>query len=343
MSNGEWIIPQHSKGRVDRAGDAVANRRGFPATDEDFEVLNNWRGSHAFPLNTIQNGVRLAAKTHCAQPLIAQRIKRVPSIVSKLQRFDGMQLSNMQDLGGCRAILTSASQAVSLRNHMLSSRWLHEKKGQKDYIEEPQDTGYRGLHLIYAYKSRKQSQYNGLKVEVQIRSAHQHAWATAVETVAAFLQQALKSNRGSTDWLRFFSLAGSAYAIIEKTPLVPGTPSTQKELNAELRHLYLQLEVRMRLTAFKVALNVLMKKAHASASYYLLILNIAQNHLSVQSYTKGELERATADYLRAESKVGGQADAVLVSAQNIKKLRSAYPNYFADTDKFLQTIGKALD
>ena len=50
-----------------------------------------------------------------------------------------------------------------------------------DYITTPKDSGYRGVHLIYRYYSDKNETFNGLKIEVQIRTALQHAWATAVD------------------------------------------------------------------------------------------------------------------------------------------------------------------
>ncbi len=60
-----------------------------------------------------------------------------------------------------------------------------------------------GCYLIYRYFSDRQTKYNTLKVELQLRSQLQHAWAAAVETVGAFVQQALKSSLGEEEWLRF--------------------------------------------------------------------------------------------------------------------------------------------
>ena len=42
--------------------------------------------------------------------------------------------------------------------------------------------------------------------------------ATAVETVSTLRQQALKSSLGDPDWLRFFTLMGTAIAIREHAP-----------------------------------------------------------------------------------------------------------------------------
>jgi len=63
---------------------------------------------------------------------------------------------------------------------------------------------------------------------MQIRSQLQHAWATAVETVGTFLQQALKSSQGDEGWQRFFALMGNAMAMRERRPPVPNTPTGKR-------------------------------------------------------------------------------------------------------------------
>jgi ppGpp synthetase/RelA/SpoT-type nucleotidyltranferase len=87
----------------------------------------------------------------------------------------------------------------------LAQNTIGRRPGVDDYILSPKNSGYRSVHLLYKYNSDKKapSIYNGLFIEVKIRSRLQHAWATAVETVVTFLQQALKSSQGEEEWLRF--------------------------------------------------------------------------------------------------------------------------------------------
>ena len=101
-----------------------------------------------------------------------------------------------------------------------------------DYIKEPKPDGYRSVHYVYKYRSKAEQNecFNGLRIEVQLRSQLQHAWATAVETVSTFTGQALKSNIGDAEWKRFFALMGSAIARREQRPVVPGTPENEYEL-----------------------------------------------------------------------------------------------------------------
>src|SRR5690348_9890038 len=105
-----------------------------------------------------------------------------------------MKLSQMQDIGGCRAVVASLSDVSRLVKHYKASDMKHKLLNEDDYITAPRKSGYRSYHLIYRYFSDKKSSHNGLRIEVQIRSQLQHAWATAVETVGTFIRQALKSS-----------------------------------------------------------------------------------------------------------------------------------------------------
>jgi hypothetical protein len=64
-------------------------------------IINNWRSSHRYPLNGIQVNLRKITTKLDSDPTVAQRIKRLPSIRHKLERFHGMDLARMQDIGGC--------------------------------------------------------------------------------------------------------------------------------------------------------------------------------------------------------------------------------------------------
>lgn len=103
----EWPKPSYSKKQVNKAGDIL---RGYKRTYDEFlwakGVLTNWRSSHGYPMNTFQMTLRDKLKIIGAnKAIVARRIKRTPSIVNKLRRFDSMQLARMQDIGGLRAVV----------------------------------------------------------------------------------------------------------------------------------------------------------------------------------------------------------------------------------------------
>ncbi|HJW80154.1 MAG: RelA/SpoT domain-containing protein [Microvirga sp.] len=247
---------------------------------------------------------------------------------------------------GCRAVVSTAPNVNSLSNYYQKvSAIKHELASEDDYIASPQKTGYRGVHLVYRYFSDKQatSIYNGLKIEMQLRSQYQHAWATAVETVGTFVQEALKSSMGSEEWLRFFALMGSAIALREGTPLVPDTPTTRNELIRDLAHYTGQLNVVRRLQAYGDALKRIEGDTQ-NAHYYLLQLDPGARQLLVTGFKANEAEEAQDRYTEAERQCKDKpgTDAVLVSVESVAALPRAYPNYFADTRVFVTLLLQAL-
>jgi len=331
-----WAIPQYTKSQVDAAGRIIA-RDDASLEERDFalDVVGNWRAIHAFPLNTFQMRLRPRAAEVYENALVAQRLKRLSSIEFKLKRFPTMNLARMQDIGGCRAVLRSPAQVRQLARDYKASRIKHQLVGEKDYIASPKESGYRGIHLIYRYLSDKKDTYNGLLIELQIRSRLQHAWATAVETVGTFLQHSLKSSMGPDEWLRFFALSSSAFALMERSPLVPGTPTGKHALIREIQRRRRKLDVGE-------ALQVTEEESSRNSHFFLL--SLVPGELTIHSYRKEELANATKAYLdiekQNESIVGAQA--VLVAAESLKSLRRAYPNYYLDTQVFLRELRRAL-
>jgi hypothetical protein len=340
----EWLTRQFSKTRIDRAGGVIVNPdASAEERDAALEIVNNWRSCHAFPLNTFQIGLRRLARQADPHPLIAQRIKRLSSIELKLRRFPTMTLSQMQDLGGCRAIVSSAEAVLRLAELYRRSRIKHRLHTADNYIEKPQESGYRGVHLIYRYFSDRSQTYNGQKIEIQLRSSLQHAWATAVETVGTFTRHALKSSIGPEQWLRFFALMGSVVAIKEGTNRVRGTPDDTAQLLSELRAISAELDVINRLVTFGAALTHV-SNSTGGAHYFLVQLDLNLGQTLVTGFKAKDIELANQQYLAVEREFASSTskDAVLVSVENINFLQRAYPNYFLDTTAFVNALREAL-
>jgi hypothetical protein len=279
--------------------------------------------------------------------IVAQRIKRVDSIESKLRRYDDLKLSKIQDIGGCRAIVGSVQQVYQLAELYRRKYSKHILDDQDDYIRKPKQDGYRSYHLIYRYSDPKHPEYEGLKIEIQLRSVLQHAWATAVETVDTFLREGLKSHRGSPEWHRFFALMGSALALREGTRRVPRTPRETPELLDELRQCVDHLNVFGQLEAFGRALRAV----PVIRRFKWVVLELdpgaggtAQGtyDLRMYGYRAGQIEDATQRLETLERHKAKGVDAVLVSVSGAASLISAYPNYFLDTQQFLEAVRQAL-
>jgi hypothetical protein len=248
----------------------------------------------------------------------------------------------MQDIAGCRAILKSVTDVKKLVEMYKRSDIKHKLVHEDDYIAAPKESGYRSHHMIYRYYSDRSEHYNDLKVEIQIRTGLQHAWATAVETVGTFIQQALKSSQGEAEWLRFFTLMAAHMALREGTAAVPDTPSDREALREEIRALRDKLDVSGHLLAYTRALaDPEIVGVYQDSHYLLLELNANTKQIKVTGYASEDLTRACRDYLDVEkAAIEGKSglDAVLVSVESVKALKQAYPNYFLDTHNFLQAI-----
>ena len=211
-------------------------------------VINTWRASHAGPLNTFRMNLRRRVR---GRGFVAQRLKRLPSIISKLERLPRIRLSQMQDIGGCRAVLRTSDNAYDLASDFVISRIRHELVRHKNYIEYPRQSGYRSIHLVYEYNSDRSTHWQGLKTEIQIRSLLQHQWATAVETVGTFTRNELKSNLGNATWLRFFALMSTVIAQREGMPGVPNVPTGRPKLLNEIKECDRELGISEQLAAFQ--------------------------------------------------------------------------------------------
>lgn len=313
----DWVSPQHSRKKVDWAGEVlVSGSSKTSELQESLDVVSNWRSSHSRPLYTFRFGLRRYAQEIDPNVLVAQRIKRLTSIEYKLRLRPNMKLSQMQDIGGCRAVVGSVDDVQKVLARYRASDIKHKLITVDDYIENPKPSGYRSLHLVYKYFSDRKATHNGLRIELQIRSQLQHAWATAVETVGTFIRQALKSSQGEEEWLRFFALMGGALAQREGSAQVPEVPSSPAELKTELRELAANLDVTARLQAFGSALNSV-QSLDEDADYYLLELDPSAMSIRVQGYLQRELPQATARYLEIEEAIRDtNSDAVLVSVDS---------------------------
>ncbi|HKW27948.1 MAG TPA: RelA/SpoT domain-containing protein, partial [Verrucomicrobiae bacterium] len=340
-----WTKPEYPHHQVDNAGDIlIAPDSPDFSLDEaqKFEraltIINNWRSSHGCPLQSIKMTLLGRAKKIDIQSLIAQRIKRIRAISVKLRRNPKMKLSKMHDIGGCRAVTRTVTQVEALVKNYERATAKNKLRGGEfvkkyDYIQNPKPDGYRGVHLVYKYRSESKAlaEFNGLRIEIQIRSRLQHYWATAVETVDAFTGQALKSNFGEDSWKSFFSLVASAVARFEKRPIVPGTPSDPEELKRQLKLHSEQIDL---LEGLRTATGEIEKKA---GHFFILVLNSKERKFSTLRFQQNQLNEAQNQYLELEktNKDKPEVQTVLVSVDSVEHLRKAYPNYFLDINEFV--------
>jgi len=82
-----FVKPVYTQSKIRAAGKRVVNGRG---TLEDIGVIENFRGSHAYVLNTFQANIRNHSRAIALS--VGQRLKRRNTILDKLLREPSMPL-----------------------------------------------------------------------------------------------------------------------------------------------------------------------------------------------------------------------------------------------------------
>ena len=176
-------------------------------------------------------------------------------------------------------------------------------------------------------------------IELQFRTHLQHIWATALETIGLFTNQALKAGQGNEGILRFFVVVSSLFALKEGCPIVPGTAADEKELISEMELLNEQHHILDMLRAIRVAIDHDSDTVPDKKGYYILQLDYEKHLLKRLFFKPSELEQANKlyDYLETKN-ANAPLDIVLVRATSYATVRDAYPNYFMDIGEFIGII-----
>jgi len=137
----------YSINQIKKAGKKLINDR---QNEESLEILSYWRALHAKSLDDAFKYVEQNGKNIDINILLAKRLKRTESIVNKLERLKGkVQLTTMNDIAGCRAILPTQKKVNKLVKELKKKKIF---KVFRDYIEKPRSSGYRSIHMIGDFK-----------------------------------------------------------------------------------------------------------------------------------------------------------------------------------------------
>jgi hypothetical protein len=245
----------------------------------------------------------------------------------------------MDDVAGIRMIFPNVDKLRSFRESFLRSKHKHKKKSKDDkydYINNPKKTGYRGVHDIYSYNTElgELRKLNGIMIEIQYRTIHQHAWATANEVVTMTTGHRTKFNVADVRYINFFRL-------------------TSEILSRAFDRMYgvlAELDNKTLVDEFCALDNDI------NLIRFLKGLNVAREHIAnfiggvvLQFKTDGSLKitkiplfvKALDIYFKIETD-NPEDDVVLVNSIEFDQLRSAYRNYFSDTSEFLSFITSGI-
>lgn len=205
-----------SKSQVNRCGDLLRDNelkaRAFTAPElhDARKTVRDFRQEFQYPMTTVAMGLRQFIVATGTDPVVAQRLKRLPQIVKKLARYPKTKLARMEDIGGCRAVLPDRDSVAAVLSR-IDHNWKVVR--HRDYVEAPKASGYRGVHVVVERDDHR--------VEIQLRTPYQQEWAETVETVAGRLELPLKDGKGPDEVLDFFRLAADGMAMAENRVVPP--------------------------------------------------------------------------------------------------------------------------
>lgn len=331
--------PRYSKNRVNNAGERVRTRN---ATIADFRVIENWRGSHNHVLNSWQATLRGRCKGK--NIVFAQRLKRKVTIFDKLSRQDGMSLSRMHDIAGCRLIFKNMKQLNEYRNDLHQSRGIEHirRKASQlpypyDYITNPKPSGYRGIHDVYEYSARqnRDQSWNGLFVEIQYRTIYQHAWATAVEIAGSLTGSQSKFGRGDENQIEFFRLASEIIARYYENSFSCYPELLNKDLIRRFKVIENETHLLERLNKIKSISSDLSTKGKNLILFFSN--NGSNNQILYRAFSS--FAKAADKYFELENDLfSDELDMVLVRAESFKSIEDAFRNYFSDVKDFVSLL-----
>ena len=207
-----------AKKRIDAAGTRLRDWWSNPLLPGDLldsdtqlreaaTLVFDYRDRFQDPLNKTTISLRRFVQRESQSPevLVAQRLKRMPTILDKLARHPNMKLTRMQDIAGCRAILPGGAVEARAVLRRIRKNWMVREL--YDYVATPKTTGYRAIHVVVIRDERL--------IEVQLRTPGQHEWALDVERVGARLRVNLKDGEGPREIVDFFRIGAELIALEE--------------------------------------------------------------------------------------------------------------------------------
>lgn len=310
---------------------------------EALRIVSDWRMTHLLPLREfIEALTKYFSEQSINYAFYSQRVKRMTSIIEKLRvnEASGMRLGGLQDIGGARFVFDSLDDLLKCQTALDSfepANFTLEKIN--DYIKDPKDSGYRSIHYVYKYRS-DDADYDGLRIELQIRTRLEHSWAMAVETASLISRTSLKANiEDNSVWREFFKLVSAIFAQKENCPVNARYANyTHKQYCLEYIDFLEKHKLLDQLQALRVTVNDEDSFASGAMGYCLLLINFRKRVVIPRQYPLDQEDAASTMFTQTEQSLSEDEAVILVSIEKMRELREAYPSYFLDTKEFILAL-----
>ena len=299
---------------------------GIILNSDEQEIFNYFRQIHELIFEEFYKKIKLPDKY-----IVVTRLKRMESIIDKLRRPNSSKLSRIDDIAGIRIIVNNFTEIYEiselLEKLLISNN--RQLKYNKDYIEFSKKDGYRSLHKIFTFSYENKN----LNFEIQIRTKLQHLWSTTVEIYDLIEYKNLKS--GSFNKLKtweglFFKRCSKVIENFEKNNLV-----YSKKMIDKIFKFKKYIKIFEKLKTIKSIKNIHLLEGYKDGDSLLLIIDIEKGSIN---FLDEEPENLVTYYNILEQESKKNIKLLLLTIKNIKKLQSAYSNYFLDNDEFIKLL-----
>lgn len=338
----------YSKSQIDRFGKWLIRPEGIPEDKLlDAEIaLDEWRQEFLQPLTDVTLKCQELLQNEIPNIYIAQRLKRKPQIINKLNRAYPMRLSQMQDIGGCRIIVEENEQidkALELIQSKAKNRTFKVLR-VADYREKGRkESGYRAVHVI-ANRSNHE-------VEIQLRTFSQHSWAEEIERTSIICEKPLKEGKGPPEVIDYFHKTSDAIHAYSR-----GRPIT-KDLLSSIQNGYKNLAnvvgtKRQHLLDGFIVNERFIKSMEEKEKSHLRRKSV-KNWLLIFNWNKGTFElwkdvvpnpaeaaKQYSDFEKNKPFADGY-EVVLIGARQVSTIKTTHSHYFGvnSFDEYLSEIG----
>lgn len=345
----EFSMAIYSKSKIDKSGLALAKSKFKDEVEyiELEEVFDEYRKAHLQPLSETTLELQQLLVGYGAPYYIAQRLKRKPQIIRKLNRLS-VRLTQLQDIGGCRIIVHRNSDVDKLYKHLLDSigkQNIFELDRATDYRDKGRDdTGYRALHVIL--------KRGGIFLELQIRSRIQHYWAESIERTSVIYGYHLKESEGNPKVIRYFKTLSDIFFEIEdgKEPSIENRLRIDS-LRAECEEIIRESDRHKVFDSFvneDIILTLTEKESRnpAGLNNWILVFDWNAGAFVSWDIVSRNASDAVETYIKYEHMfpVGSGYEVVLVGSSEVATVRQTHSHYFGieSYDNILENLDTSI-
>lgn len=322
---------------------AWLNLASWHINDEDLWIINDFRYAHELATRRLH---RIVSSDDLVK-VSSRRLKRTPAIIHKIKRsidrWNKTQLARMQDVWWCRCIFDTLDEMYSFYAKTIKNKieWFRITN-HIDYIRQPKKDGYRWIHIIFEYDNW--TDYDGLKIELQLRTKLQHSWSTAIEIIDSISDSKMKFWEGDKEYRKFFRWVSVLFEGKEWFKRW-----SRKKAKKKIVELQQRLDILWELSNRTISydfLNWMQNKLrnkrwnpqkNKRIIKWDVIIQLTRNwkNINIKPYSWRPPEELKILYLQLEKKYikNRNIDIVYLSSDEIEL---AYPNYVWDAKKFIK-------